>query len=118
MAMRQNCKHFQSRSYATGDTMRKCVLDLAPEAPWSCPSDCTGFEPRLADVNWRHGSLLTPKTPAAPASVGTDESVAALLDEAERIVNGVVPQMKAEFAPAERSRPLSRLWSRLWPFGP
>ena len=28
--MRQDCKHFQSRSYPSGDTMRKCALDSGP----------------------------------------------------------------------------------------
>jgi hypothetical protein len=96
MAMRQDCKHFQSRTYASGDTMRKCVLDLAPEAPWNCPEDCGSYERRLADVNWRHGTLVTPPTPAAPPSVGEDDSVSALLDEAENIINSVGPTIRAE----------------------
>ncbi|MEZ5227316.1 MAG: hypothetical protein R2710_11765 [Acidimicrobiales bacterium] len=64
--------------------MRKCAIDLAPEAPWACPADCSGFEPRLADVNWRHGSLITPATPDAPDSLGQDPSIGALLDSARR----------------------------------
>lgn len=115
MPMRQDCKHFQSRAYPTGDTMRKCALDLAPEAPWSCPTDCEGYERRLADVNWRHGSLITPATPEPPPSVGEDPSVAALLDEAEDIINNAGPELKAEVereqAAARRRRP------RWWPFG-
>ena len=61
--MREECKFFESRTYANGETVRKCDLDLAPEAPWRCPSDCAAYTPRLADVNWRHGSLITPPTP-------------------------------------------------------
>jgi hypothetical protein len=102
--MRQDCKHFQSRTYATGDTMRKCALDLAPEAPWQCPADCSAYERRLADVNWRHGSLITPPTPPPPPSVaGGDQSIGDLLDQAEDIVNGAVPEVMAEFE-AERRR--------------
>lgn len=85
--MRQECKHFESRTYANGDTVRKCNLDLAPEAPWRCPDDCPRYERRLVDVNWSHGSLITPPTPDEPNSVGSDSSIAALLDEAEDIVN-------------------------------
>ena len=33
MAMRTECKHFESRTYANGDTMRRCNLGLAPDAP-------------------------------------------------------------------------------------
>jgi hypothetical protein len=113
MSMRQDCKHFQSRTYPTGDTMRKCGLDLAPEAPWRCPDDCTGYERRMADVNWRHGSLVTPSTPDAPSSIGDDESVGALLDEAEDIINAVGDSVRAD-VDAERARQSKRRW---WPFG-
>src|SRR3546814_1369085 len=66
MPMRQDCKHFESRTYRNGETVRKCDLDLAPEAPWRCPADCPKHEPRFADVNWSHGALVTPPTPAEP----------------------------------------------------
>jgi len=106
MPMREGCKFFESRTYPNGETVRKCDLDLAPEAPWRCPSDCKAFEPRLADVNWQHGTLVTPPTPAEPASVAAgDPSVAALLDEAENIVNAVVDQTTAE---VEAGRPPDR----------
>ena len=32
MPMRENCKFFESRSYPNGETVRKCDLDLAPDA--------------------------------------------------------------------------------------
>ena len=117
MAMRQDCKHFQSRTYPSGDTMRKCALDLAPEAPWNCPENCKGFERRMADVNWRHGSLVTPPTPDPPPSVGDDASIGALLDEAENIINEAVPDVKAEVDAelAERRRRSGK--RRWWPFG-
>ena len=115
--MRQDCKHYQSRTYPSGDTMRKCALDLAPEAPWNCPASCESYERRLADVNWRHGSLVTPPTPEAPPSVGEDETVAALLDEAEDIINAAVPEVRAD---VDRERDAgSRRFTvrRWWPFG-
>ena len=65
--------------------MRKCDLDLAPEAPWRCPEECPAYTPRLADVNWAHGTLIVPPTPDEPGSLGSDPSIAALLDEAEDI---------------------------------
>lgn len=94
--MREECKFFESRTYPTGESVRKCDLDLAPEAPWRCPEPCRAFQPRLADVNWSHGTLITPPTPPEPASVGSDPSIGALLDEAENIVNAVVEQTRAE----------------------
>ena len=116
MAMRQDCKHFQSRTYPTGDTMRKCALDLAPEAPWSCPEECPSFERRMADVNWRHGSLVTPPTPEAPESVGDDESISTLLDEAEDIINAAGERIRDE-VDAERRRGGRGGIRRWWPFG-
>ena len=103
MPMRQNCKHFESRSYPNGDTVRKCNLDLAPEAPWRCPEDCPSFTKRRVDVNWSHGALITPETPDEPAGLGEDESIAALLDAAEDIVNEAGPRVMADLD-AERSK--------------
>lgn len=101
--MRENCKFFESRTYGDGETVRKCDLDLAPEAPWRCPEDCAAFQPRLADVNWQHGTLVTPPTPPEPESLGIDDSVAALLDEAEEIVNEAGPRVLAEFQEERQS---------------
>lgn len=117
--MRQNCKHYQSRTYPSGDTVRKCSLDLAPEAPWRCPEDCSSFELRLADVGWQRGSLIAPKTPAAPESVGADPSVGALLDSAENIINSAGPDIRAELdAERERKRlKTARRRPKWWPFG-
>ena len=96
--MREECKHFESRTYSDGETVRKCNLDLAPEAPWRCPENCPKFAPRLADVNWKHGTLVTPPTPDEP----TGDGMAELLDEAEDIVNAVVPDALAEMEARER----------------
>lgn len=101
--MREGCKFFESRTYPNGDTVRKCDLDLAPEAPWRCPDDCPAYQPRMADVNWAHGTLVTPPTPPEPESLGADPSIGALLDEAENIVNAVVNQTRAEVE-ADRRR--------------
>lgn len=98
MGMREECKHFESRSYANGDTVRKCNLDLAPEAPWRCPDECTGYQRRLVDVDWSHGSLVVPPVPPAPEA----EGIAELLDAAEDIVNAAGPAVLAELAEEER----------------
>jgi len=117
MPMRQDCKYFESRSYPSGDTVRKCDLDLAPEAPWRCPDDCESYTPRLADVNWKHGSLITPPTPDEPSSLGEDPSIGALLDEAEEIVRSagadIVADIEDERAAEERrGRGLGRFFRR------
>ena len=117
MPMRQDCKFFESRSYPSGDTVRKCDLDLAPEAPWRCPENCGSYAPRLADVNWRHGSLVTPPTPEEPTSLGEDDSIAALLDSAEEIVRNAGPDIFADIeeeriAEEKASRGLGRFFRR------
>ena len=98
MPMRQDCKFFESRTYRNGETVRKCDLDLAPEAPWRCPEGCTAYAPRLADVNWAHGTLITPPTPTAP----TGEGIAELLDAAEEIVNAAGPDILHELRTEQR----------------
>jgi hypothetical protein len=102
--MRQDCKNFESRTYANGETVRKCNLDLAPEAPWRCPDDCPKYERRLADVNWSHGSIVTPETPAEPLDAldRGDDSVARLLDEAEEVINAAGPQILADVHAEQR----------------
>ena len=111
--MRQDCKHFESRTYRNGETVRKCDLDLAPEAPWRCPADCPRYERRMADVNWAHGTLVTPATPAEPGDALNrgDDSVARLLDEAEDIVNAIGPEILAEVR-AEQAKQRKPWWRR------
>ena len=95
MPMRTECKNFESRTYPSGDTVRKCNLDLAPDAPWRCPENCPAYERRLADRAWAHGSLAVPPTPPEPAGLD-DGTAAALLDEAEAILNAAGSQIRAE----------------------
>jgi len=108
--MRQDCKFFESRTYANGETVRKCDLDLAPEAPWRCPADCRAYQPRLADVNWSHGSLVTPPTPEEPVG----EGIAELLDAAEDIVNSAGPRLLAEVHAERRRAEQGGRWKRLF----
>jgi len=114
MPMRQDCKYFESRTYPNGDTVRKCDLDLAPQAPWRCPDDCPKFTRRMADVNWHHGTLVTPETPTEPPGLDEDDgSIAALLDAAEDIVNAAGPEMMAEVE-RERQAAAQPRWRRLF----
>lgn len=110
MPMRTECKHFESRTYANGDAVRKCNLDLAPDAPWRCPDDCGRYERRLADVAWVHGSAVTPPTPEEVPGLD-DGSAAAVLDEAEAIVNAVGFDLMAELE-AEQKNAKRRWWRR------
>lgn len=113
MPMRTECKHFESRTYANGDTVRKCDLDLAPNAPWRCPDACPSYERRLADVAWTHGSLTAPATPPEPAGVG-DGTAAALLDEAEDFLNEVGVRVRAEVEAERAAAQARRGWKRFF----
>lgn len=110
MPMRTECKHYESRTYANGDAVRKCNLDLAPEAPWRCPERCGRYERRLADVAWVHGSAVTPPTPEEVPGLD-DGTAAAVLDEAESIVNAVGFDLMAEIE-AEQKNAKRRWWRR------
>ena len=103
MAMRQECRHYQSRTYASGESARFCVLDLAPEAPWRCPEDCPKYERRLADVAWSYGSLVPPPVEDEPDPQAATET-ASLLDEAENVVNMAVDAALADKEAQGRKR--------------
>ncbi len=103
MPMRSDCKHYESRSYPNGDTVRKCRLDLAPEAPWRCPDECPSFTKRLVDVGWTYGSLAqNMATPPPEPEVASSEDVVALLDAAEDIVNAAGLELLAEMDAKQR----------------
>ena len=110
--MREECVHFQSRTYASGEAARFCVLDLAPEAPWRCPDDCPSYRPRMADVGWVHGSLVEPALEEEPEDRGGN--IAELLGSAEDIVNEVAPDVLEEVRAddARRERSAHRWWRR------
>lgn len=111
--MRTDCRYYESRTYGGGETVRKCKLDLAPEAPWQCPADCHGYSRRMVDAGWTYGSLAGAMgdVPAEP-EVPVGEDVAALLDAAEDIVNaagqGILDELAAKEAKAARRKRLRR----------
>lgn len=100
--MRTECRYYESRSYPNGETVRKCRLDLAPEAPWRCPENCPSFAMRRIDAGWHYGSLSQGAEP--PETEPEGEHVAALLDQAEDIVNAAAPDIIAEFQAKEAKR--------------
>jgi hypothetical protein len=109
MPMRTNCRHYETRSYANGETVRKCNLDLAPEAPWRCPESCPEYSPRRLDAGWSHGTLGVRDFAEEPDSLGEDDSIAALLDAAEDIVNSAGPDIMLEIETERLSKGRRRL---------
>jgi len=102
MPMRTDCRHYESRTYTSGEVVRKCRLDLAPEAPWRCPDDCPMYERRRIDVAWNYGTLHTAND--TPEKEPSGEDVAALLDAAEDIINSAAPDILAQFDKKQRRR--------------
>ena len=100
MPMREECRHYQSRTYPGGEVVRKCALDLAPEAPWRCPVNCEAYELQLADAGFVRGSLVPPPVVDEPQG----EGIAELLDEAEDIVHEAMPEILSELEQEQRTR--------------
>ncbi len=94
--MRQECKHFESRTYhERRDRPEVQPRPGAGRAVALPGADCPKFERRLADVSWEYGTLVTPATPPEPPGLD-DGSAAAVLDEAEEIINSIGPQVLAD----------------------
>ena len=108
--MREDCRHFQSRTYATGETARFCVLNLAPEEPWRCPSNCSRYEKDIIDGTFVVGSMLRPKLESEPDLPEGD--VAELLDAADLIVTAAGPEIVAEIERQRETRPWWKIWLR------
>jgi hypothetical protein len=107
--MREDCRHFQSRTYDTGEVARFCVLDLAPEAPWRCPEDCDRYERDIIDATFVTGSLVRPPVEEEPDEPA--EEVATVLDEADSIVTAAGPEIVAEVE-AQRKGRRWQFWRR------
>ena len=106
--MREDCRHFQSRTYDDGQAARFCVLDLAPEAPWHCPEDCSRYETDIGAGKFVTGSLVRPTVEDEPDEPGPD--IAQLLEAADEVVNAAGPEVVHE---VERQR-AGRKWWQVW----
>jgi hypothetical protein len=105
--MREDCRHFQSRTYDTGEVARFCVLNLAPEAPWRCPDDCSKYQRDIIDSSFVRGSLVHPPVEAEPDDPPGD--IARLLDEADAVVTAAGPEIVAQI---EAQRQHKKWWQR------
>lgn len=110
VTMREDCRHFQSRTYDTGEVARFCVLNLAPEAPWRCPTECARYQPDIIDGSFTVGSLNRPPVESEPEEPAED--VAAILSEANAIVTAAGPEILHEVEEDRASRKWWQLWKR------
>ena len=108
--MREDCRHFQSRTYSSGEVARFCVLNLAPEAPWRCPDPCPRYQRDIIDGTFVVGSLSRPAVEDEPDEPEGD--VAELLDAADLIVTAAGPEIVAEVERERQSKPWWKVWKR------
>ncbi len=54
VAVREDCRHYSTRSTPAGDVLQRCRLGVNEEMPFACPEDCLFFEPRaITDTGWQ-----------------------------------------------------------------
>lgn len=108
--MREECRHFQSRTYDTGEVARFCVLNLAPEAPWHCPEDCASYEPDPMKGSFVVGSLDRPAVEPEPDE--PSDEIAELLSDANSIVTAAGPEILQEIEEERASKKWWQVWKR------
>jgi hypothetical protein len=106
MPMREDCVHFESRTYASGEVARFCTLGLAPEAPWRCPDNCSHYQ--RSGINLVTDAALA-RPPIEDEPDDTADNIEGVLADAEAIVEAAEPDALREVDEAPRRR-------RWWPF--
>jgi len=54
MAVREDCRHYSTRTTPGGDVVQRCRLSANTVAPFACPDDCLFIESRsITDAGWR-----------------------------------------------------------------
>lgn len=54
MAVRDDCRHYSSRTLPSGDKRESCKIGVSEDMPFACPADCLFFEPRFGS-GWTVG---------------------------------------------------------------
>jgi uncharacterized protein (DUF3084 family) len=54
MAVRDDCRHYSTRTTSAGDVVQRCRLGANLEAPFACPDDCVFLEARaVTETGWQ-----------------------------------------------------------------
>jgi hypothetical protein len=54
VGVREDCRHYSTRTVASGEVVQRCRVDANETAPFACPVDCIFFEARsIADAGWQ-----------------------------------------------------------------
>ena len=111
--MREDCVHYESRAYDDdGEVARFCTLGLAPEAPWKCPDNCPKYE-RLLMIgsDFEQGSLAH-TSPVESEPDESPEDIAAVLADAEQIVDDAEPDVIADLDQQQGKSSKQSWWRR------
>ena len=53
MTVRDDCRHYSTRTTGGGEVVQRCRVDMAETMPFACPDGCLFFEPRkITDAGW------------------------------------------------------------------
>ena len=54
MAVREDCRHYSTRTTGAGDVVQRCRVNTAEVTPFACPAGCHFFESRsITDAGWQ-----------------------------------------------------------------
>ena len=54
MAVREDCRHYSTRSVGGAEQVQRCRVDANEKMPFACPEHCIFFESRsIADAGWQ-----------------------------------------------------------------
>jgi hypothetical protein len=54
MAVRQDCRHYSTRTTSSDEVVQRCRVDANETTPFACPDGCLFFEERpIADPGWK-----------------------------------------------------------------
>ncbi len=54
MAVREDCRHYSTRTMPSQDVVQRGRVEMAEVAPFACPADCLFFESRsITDAGWQ-----------------------------------------------------------------
>jgi hypothetical protein len=52
--VREDCRHYSTRTVASGEVVQRCRVGANETAPFACPEHCLFFESRsITDAGWQ-----------------------------------------------------------------
>ncbi len=119
MSMRQDCKHFESKTLLSGESLSSCVLNRAPDAPLRCPENCEKYERRRVNVNVKYQDIAKSAAgdsvvPDASTSSLDDPEFSDLMSDVADIVNSAADDIVQEVE-EEKRKNARKGWRKVLP---